>query len=305
MTAAAPAPGPRSEFYRSRGLRVHYLAWPGAAARPVVLVHGVADQAWTWRRVAEALTPAFSAYALDLPGHGDSIQEGTGLQSHQAYVADLANLVAHLGVGSLVLIAHSMGGTVAMQYAGAFPETVARLVVVDELGPIDVPAMPAPERLRLWVTRLQELDRRPTRRYGSVDEVAERMRRANGRLSAEQALERARAGTTVAPDGSVVVKIDRYAWTTQPEYRLFQFSRAEMEELWRNISCPVLYVTGTESEWRNVEYERRAAALIANLDVRVIEGAGHVVHYEKLAEFLEILLPFLGTAPEGAESRDP
>jgi pimeloyl-ACP methyl ester carboxylesterase len=187
-----------------------------------------------------------------------------------------------------------MGGTVSMQYAAAFPETVEKLVVVDELGPIELPAMSAPQRLRLWVTRLQELERRPTRRYGSVEEVAQRMQRANARLTAEQALERARAGTALAPDGSVLVKVDRYAYTTQPDYRLFQFTRAELEELWRNVSCPVLYVTGTKSEWRNVEYEQRAAAIVPDFQMRVIDGAGHHVHHERLGEFLAVLLPFLG-----------
>jgi pimeloyl-ACP methyl ester carboxylesterase len=272
---------------------VHYLAWPGASPKPVVLVHGVADWAWTWRAVAEALGTAYSPYALDLPGHGDSIQDGTGLQSHQAYVVDLASLVAHVGVTPVVLIAHSMGGTVAMQYAAAFPETVEKLVVIDELGPIELPTMPAPRRLRLWVTRLQELERRPVRRYHSVEEVAQRMRRANDRLTGEQALERARAGTAVAPDGSVLVKVDRYAYTTQPDYRLFQFTRAELEELWRNVSCPVLYVTGTESEWRNTEYEQRAAGIVPDLRMQVIDGAGHHVHHERLEEFLSVLWPFL------------
>jgi pimeloyl-ACP methyl ester carboxylesterase len=146
---------------------------------------------------------------------------------------------------------------------------------------------------------VQELERRPARRYGSVEEVAERMRRANPRLTAQQALERARTGTVIGADGGVLVKVDRYVYTTQPDYRLFQFTRAEQEALWRNLACPVLYVTGTESQWRNVEHEARAAALVPDYRMCAIAGAGHHVHHERPEEFLAVLLPFLGVAPAG------
>src|SRR6266511_2059666 len=97
--------------------------------------------------------PIKHAVALDLRGHGDSEWPSTsrGYQ-HEDFLSDLAGLLKHLDKDSLTIIGHSLGGSMCLLYAAAFPEKVKRMVLFESLGPFaraddDVPNIIA-ERLK-------------------------------------------------------------------------------------------------------------------------------------------------------------
>ncbi|MFG1640033.1 alpha/beta fold hydrolase [Amycolatopsis sp. NPDC049252] len=100
----------------------------------IVLLHGIAGSAETWRPVLErCATLNRRVLALDLPGHGesDAPRADYGLGSMASVVRDV---LAVSGVRHATVVGHSLGGGIALQFAYQFPEMCDRLVLVDSGG---------------------------------------------------------------------------------------------------------------------------------------------------------------------------
>ena len=110
---------------------------------PVVFVHSLAGNSNQWSSQLEHLRRNRRAVGLDLRGHGRSESPRNGDHTIGAMAGDVAAVVDSLGLGRFVLVGHSMGGGVALEYAGAHPERVAGLFLVDPIG--DGKQIPAAE----------------------------------------------------------------------------------------------------------------------------------------------------------------
>ena len=128
-------PGPTSHTYFSQRLRLHYVDWGNAGKPPLLLVHGGRDHCRNWDWAAEALRDSWHIIAPDLRGHGDSQWSTDGSYSMAGYIYDLAQLIHQQRLAPVTIVAHSLGGNIALRYAGIYPETVARLAAIEGLGP--------------------------------------------------------------------------------------------------------------------------------------------------------------------------
>lgn len=275
------------------GLTYHVLEWQPAdpgCDHTVLLLHGFLDLAWGWRPVVGAgLAGRFHIVAPDMRGHGDSDHVGAGGYYHfMDYLADVHDLVQQLGRERVSLVGHSMGGTVASLYAGAFPARVHRLAVLEGMGP-PVLDVPMPERVASWIDGWRQARTGPQRTLASHAEAAERLRKHDSRLSPELAAELAERGT-VEVDGGVRFKHDPLHVTRGP----YPFRLEQAQALWRNVACPTLLVEAAESRFRH---------LIGDLDARyecfpharrhVIADADHMMHRHQPAALAEVLGAFL------------
>jgi len=95
---------------------------------PVLLLHGVGGTHLSWPPEVRRLK-GVHVYALDLPGHGKSDQQG-GLQQIDAYARQVSDWMAGLGMSPALVIGHSMGGAVALRLAALYPEQVSALGLV-------------------------------------------------------------------------------------------------------------------------------------------------------------------------------
>jgi pimeloyl-ACP methyl ester carboxylesterase len=112
----------------------HEIAYRTAGSGPVLLlVHGMAGSADTWRYVMPTLTRRFTVVAPDLLGHGSSAKPHAEY-SVSAHANVLRDLLATLGHERATLVGQSLGGGVVMQFAYQFPELVERLVLVSSGG---------------------------------------------------------------------------------------------------------------------------------------------------------------------------
>lgn len=115
---------------------------------PILALHGWLDNADSFARLAPLLD-GHSLVALDQAGHGLSDHRPAGTTYHLTdYVADLACVVRALGWRRFNLLGHSLGAGVCMLYAAAFPEQVARIIMIDGFGPTTEKPGKAVERLR-------------------------------------------------------------------------------------------------------------------------------------------------------------
>ncbi len=99
------------------------------AGTPVLLLHGVPETSSCWRAAAPALAAGRRVLAPDLPGLGGSTY--TGPYDVLSVVAQLAALVEAEAGGPVDVVGHDWGGVLALGLAGARPELVRRLVVVN------------------------------------------------------------------------------------------------------------------------------------------------------------------------------
>jgi pimeloyl-ACP methyl ester carboxylesterase len=282
--------GPTSHYFYSQRLKLHYVDW-GSVERPLLLlIHGGRDHARNWDWVAHELRHDFHIIAPDLRGHGDSQWSIGGSYAMVDYVLDVSQLLDALGVFPVTIMGHSLGGSIALQYAGVHPERVRKVVAIEGLGP--PPSMirdtPAQQRMREWITEMQALARRHPRRYDSLATAIARMRDANPHLSPAQAEHLTIHGSYRDEDGTYLWKFDNYVRAASP----YLFNMKDARALWSQITCPVLLVRGTESWASDPEKDGRASAFRSYEAVN-IDQAGHWVHHDQLEEFLKVVRPFL------------
>jgi len=258
-----------------------------------LLIHGGRDHARNWDWVAQELRRDWHIIAPDLRGHGDSEWAIGGHYTSQEFVLDIAQLIMTLDLAPLTIIGHSLGGSIAVQYASVFPENVEKLVSIEGLGP--PPAMlrkmfsrPQWERTAEWITQVREMSARTPRRYPSIDAAAARMIEENSFLSPEQARHLTVHGVARNEDGSYSWKFDNYTRTFYPQL----YDMDAMREQWGRITCPTLLVRGLQS-WASDPIEDGRASAFKNAQCVGIDGAEHWVHHDQLDEFLRITRAFL------------
>ena len=119
-------------------LRTNYL-WTGSAAAggpPLVLVHGLAASLAFWLPLSQHLGADHRLLMYDLRGHGRSGMTPTGY-APAALAGDLLALLDHLQVERAVLVAHSFGGAVALEFALRHPRRTRSLVVSSAVASAD------------------------------------------------------------------------------------------------------------------------------------------------------------------------
>jgi pimeloyl-ACP methyl ester carboxylesterase len=281
---------PRSRYFQSQGLKLHFTDWGNAQAPPLLLVHGGLDHSRSWDHLAQALAADFHVVAPDLRGHGDSGWATGSSYSLADHVYDLTNLAKSEGFDKVAIVGHSMGGMVSLTYAGAFPERVSKLVVLD--GVTNFPARrpkPADVRIADWAGDLDKLAQRKIHRYPTVADGAERIIGRNPRLTRAQAMHLATHGMKRNDDGSFSWKYDPYLRARAP-YRL---SLDDNIGLWSRIACPTLLVAASESFLPDPE-KAGVMSHFKHAELAKIAGAGHWLQHDKPDEVLGLIQRFLG-----------
>ncbi len=106
----------------------------GNGSVPVVFIHSLAGNAQQWSAQLSHIRKRRRAVALDLRGHGQSLSPDNGDFAIDSMAQDVQAVIEQLGFERFILVGHSMGGSVAVAYTGAYPQRVAGLLLVDPSG---------------------------------------------------------------------------------------------------------------------------------------------------------------------------
>ena len=286
-------PEPTSRRYVSQRLKLHYADWGNAAAPPLVLMHGGRDHCRSLDWVARDLARDYHVIAPDLRGHGDSDWSPDGEYPMQCFVYDLAQLIHQLKLAPVTIVAHSLGGNIAIRYAGLYPANVAKLVAIEGLGPspkmiAEFAKTPFADRMRKWIDDKRAASARTPKRYQTLDDALARMKEENKFLSDEQARHLTEQGATCNEDGTWSWKFDNYVNIWPP----FDIPQEEKHALWAAIACPTLLIYGGDS-WASNPLTDGRASHFKTARVVTIEKAGHWVHHDQFDAFMRETRAFL------------
>lgn len=123
-------------------IELSYLEWKQGQA-PLLLLHGLADNALVWSRLGDDLASQYHIVAPDMRGHGESSKPEDDYTFASA-IADLEALMDHLGWSSTHVVSHSWTGKLAAIWARKNPQRLRSMVLVD---PIFIWKMPSLLRL--------------------------------------------------------------------------------------------------------------------------------------------------------------
>ncbi len=280
MQAYVPKRVSRSTFVRIRDIDYHLREWGEAGAPLIVMLHGWMDVSASFQFLVDALARDWHVVAPDWRGYGLSSWSGADSYWMPDYIGDLDGILEHVSPGAAVkLVAHSLGGNMALLYAGVRPERIERLVNLEGLGMAGDAPSKAPSRMAKWLVELREP---PTlASYPSRAAVAARLRKTNPRLPED------RAGFLAlhwsAPDDHAGFRI-----LGDPAHKVVNPYLYRVEEIlacWAAITAPVLWVMASESDYAKrmdalPGYAERIAT-IANVERIRIDAAGHMLHHDQ------------------------
>jgi pyruvate dehydrogenase E2 component (dihydrolipoamide acetyltransferase) len=113
------------------GRPLRYLVAGAGDGVPLVFVHGFGGDLNNWLFNTEKLSSGRMAYAIDLPGHGESDKRVSGFTD---LVSALDGFLRAQGIDRAHLVGHSMGGAVVLRFAADNPDRVASLTLIDSAG---------------------------------------------------------------------------------------------------------------------------------------------------------------------------
>ncbi len=246
--------------------------------KPLIILHGLFGLSDNWMTLAKKFGDnGFASYTPDLRNHGRSPHENEF--NYQVMADDVFEFMSNEKISPAAMIGHSMGGKVAMFFAGAYPEKTDRLVVAD-IAP----------------------------RYYSPhhDGVIAALRQVNlddtqSRKEAEEHLR-----ISIHDEATIQFLLKNLYWKEGNGGEKKLAWRFNLPAIEKNIDSvgeklpdnlvydePVLFVRGERSGYVTSQDEPAIKKHFPKAQIKTIAGAGHWVHAEKPAEFFETVLEFL------------
>lgn len=218
------------DFITTDTLTFHYVKW-GTEGPPIVCVHGLTANAFSFQAVADVLALDHQVYAYDLRGRGDSDKPEQGY-SVPIHAEDLVQLIDAWGLERPIIIGHSLGALIALYFAAHYPTKLSKLILVDAGAPLP---WNTPEEQPAWLT-------------------ASISRLGNSVPSFEEYIQRLKLAPFLGPywnacidtyfehdvkrssDGSVASKCYREGIIEEG----LRYAEARPEEQWANVQVPTL-----------------------------------------------------------------
>lgn len=276
-------------------LTIAARCWGDPALPPLLALHGWLDNAGSFDRLAPLLAERHRVIAIDLPGHGRSGHRPPGAWYHYVdFLDEILAVLDRLGRPRVDLLGHSLGGTLAAMLAGAFPERIDRLALIEALGPLTGPDEDTATRLRAGLEARR--DRRgDRRRVFETVEAAIAARLTAGGLSADGARPIVERGLRRVDGG--------FVWASDARLRLSsptRFSEDQVLAVLGRIEAPTLLVlTEPDTPYLPREGIERRAARVADIEI-VRLGGGHHLHLERPEPVAAALAAFFArTLPHG------
>jgi pimeloyl-ACP methyl ester carboxylesterase len=248
---------------------------------PVILIHGIASSYHNWDDlIPELVSEGYSSYALDLLGHGDSPKPASRAYQMEWMYQHFAGWMKSLRLSEpAILIGHSLGGYLALEYARRVPAWTHSLVLVDPLYSLS--QLPSLLRRTYRRPRLSHfiIGRTPPWMFRFIVDMTS-VAMGNGTNALHALPERVRAQTALD-----------YSRTAPGVYNIINTSR-DLNGSLTSISFPTLVVWGDKDQTLAPASFPKLVNRMPRATGKVLH-AGHVPHQSNTKEFNQIVTEFL------------
>lgn len=240
----------------------------------LVFVHGAGDSAAIWDKQIERLGAAHDALALDLPGHGQRLNEAA-FYDHEQNGVEVLRQVQQRGFGRPVLIGHSMGGAVVLSAVLSKP-AIPRAVVLVASG----------ARLRM-----------PPNLVEAARQKAERA--PPGQVGGSLVPLDVAVSASVSPETRAWLEARVGQSTAQATYADFLANdRFDLLVRLAEVTLPALVLAGEDDQMTPPKFQSFLAERLGNARLTLLPDAGHYVHVEQAPAFNQELEQFLSGLAE-------
>jgi N-formylmaleamate deformylase len=263
-----------SDFISVQGVRLHYYRTGSRNGIPMVLVHGVTDDGLCWMPVAKALPPDYDLILMDMRGHGKSDSPKDSGYTLENMASELASCVQSLQLKKPILLGHSMGAFIILLLAGIYPD-IPRAVILEDPPPFWKPSHPSPENEASRVALIEWIlgEKRKTE-----EELFAEVRANNPGWSAEEQELWVDSKLRFNPAITALVNFNG------PRVMDFQ-------KIAGKIACPVTFISadkqlGAISGKEDINLLKEWIPQLVN---HHIAGAGHSIHRDRFAQYMEAI----------------
>lgn len=242
--------------------------------QPMIILHGLFGQADNWNTLAKQFAEKdFEVYCVDQRNHG--LSPHSDVWNYYAMTEDILELINDNQLQNVILLGHSMGGKVAMQFAINHPQFLDKLIVVD------IAPKYYPMHHQHVLEALQAVD------FSKVKSRKE----VEGILS-----------NFISDFGTKQFLLKNLYWKTETELA-WRFNLKVIVEQIENVgealitnticTVPALFIRGEKSNYILDEDLNSIQDVFPHFELATIADAGHWVHAEKPTEFFERVMKFL------------
>lgn len=297
----APALQPYAHRVDVGGLQLHCYDSGPHESSPIVLIHGLGDEADTWRHIFPALARWRRVIALDLPGFGRS-EKPRRAYTPAFFARTVAGLLDALGIGQALLVGHSMGAAIAQRLALAQPRRAEQLVLIGGGLPIESRRPPA----QLWLflmpglgeTFYTSLRRSQAQAYATLQPYYHDLQ---AMPPADQELLRDRVWARVWSAGQRRAFLSALRWLAIDQAARGEMFRARLP----HMRTPTTLIWGAADRIVPPAAGAAMAALLPHAQLRIVEASGHLPHQERPEQVIALLQECLTNRSHDATIRHP
>ncbi|KAM3623678.1 uncharacterized protein V6R79_014219 [Siganus canaliculatus] len=224
--------------------------WGPDHGRPVLCLHGWADNCGSFNSLIPLLPTECRYVALDLVGHGRSSHRLPGaFYSVPDYVVDVRLVADALQLKKFSIIGHSMGGDVAAMFTALYPEMVDALILLDAFGFLPTNSTEITKVMRQGIVEMLQYEKKAQekKRVYSYEKAVERLQTANPALSERSVHVLLERGLAQVEGGFVFSRDLRVNFKN-----IVRLSLEQNLELQSRIKAPVLLVLAEEGSSRGL-----------------------------------------------------
>lgn len=242
--------------------------------KPFLILHGFLGMSDNWKTLGNQFSKAgYEVHLLDQRNHGRSPH--TREMNYDVLAQDIADYCTSKDLKDILLLGHSMGGKVAMQMAGEYPDLVEKLIVVDIS-----PGYYSPHHQQI-LEGLTALDKEIITSRGDAEDFLSKF---------------------VQDEGTRLFLLKNLYWKTKEKLALrlnLPVLKEKVEEVGRALPAGIkfnketLFIKGGRSPYIKKEDEPLISLHFPNAKITEIPGAGHWLHAEKIKEFYDEVMRFV------------
>lgn len=251
------------------GVTLDYVEKGAKTGTPVIFLHGICDSWHSFEGVLSHLPSSIRAFAITQRGHGDSEKPAEGYTPKE-FAADVAAFIQQKGLGSAIIVGHSMGGVHTQQFAIRYPALAKAIVIVDsDASFIDNPGMP---------------------------EFYRDVMKLEGKISWEF-MDGFQKATLAKPIDSAFYRVLVEEGTKTPA-RVFQAAfkgllQVDFAPQLKSVKCPAMIIWGDKDAFCFRKGQDVMAKNIKQAKLVIYEGVGHSPHWEEPQRFTSDLVQFV------------